>query len=272
MRDACQKGSLKEVELSLLNSNDLNEALGVASKNGHLNIVQFLVSKGASNCGYGIRQATENGHLDVIKYLFERNKRPASETYFHESCHYEQAFEVLLFWLRVSAWTQTCIETGFRIACINLNPKAAEILVSKVHNNNIFNTMLDLFEHDPYEQHGNAKSFYSYEKIIKILLPCWRQLHTNAYSLLDSACNYQNYALIKIALNSGTTPSTFESIAHHKICVFKLAEIGVALSLIQKIDAKVFQKIMLFRSVVSETLDLYLCKDVSFVISSYCIR
>ena len=49
-------------------------AIGWASENGHLDVVRYLVSQGASvsaDNDYAIRWARQNGHLEVVKYLME---------------------------------------------------------------------------------------------------------------------------------------------------------------------------------------------------------
>jgi ankyrin repeat protein len=51
-----------------------NDALLIAAKNGHLDVVKYLVSKGVIFNLYEyneLRLAAENGHLDVVKYFLE---------------------------------------------------------------------------------------------------------------------------------------------------------------------------------------------------------
>jgi hypothetical protein len=48
------------------------EALRVASFDGHLDVVQFLVECGANvhaEDDYALRAASTNGHLEVVEYL-----------------------------------------------------------------------------------------------------------------------------------------------------------------------------------------------------------
>ena len=50
----------------------LNEDFIEASSNGHLEVVQYLVSLGAdirADNDYAVQEASRNGHLDVVKYL-----------------------------------------------------------------------------------------------------------------------------------------------------------------------------------------------------------
>ena len=47
-------------------------AVRFASRNGHRNVVKYLIEKGAdfwTNNNHAIREASENGHLEVVKYL-----------------------------------------------------------------------------------------------------------------------------------------------------------------------------------------------------------
>ena len=47
----------------------------MASKNGHLHVVEFLVSKGAdihAHNDYALKWASENGHLSVVKFLVSK--------------------------------------------------------------------------------------------------------------------------------------------------------------------------------------------------------
>ena len=56
-----------------IDTND--DALKWASSNGHLEVVKFLVEKGANvhaDDNYALGWASENGHLDVVKFLVEK--------------------------------------------------------------------------------------------------------------------------------------------------------------------------------------------------------
>ena len=51
---------------------DIHDALRWAAARGHLDIVKYLVSKGANmhDCHKTtLRGAASNGHLDIVKYL-----------------------------------------------------------------------------------------------------------------------------------------------------------------------------------------------------------
>jgi len=52
-----------------------NYAIKWASQNGHLEVVKYLVKKGAditANINYPLRWASKNGHLKVVKYLVKK--------------------------------------------------------------------------------------------------------------------------------------------------------------------------------------------------------
>ena len=66
------------------NVNDISieTALFWASKNGHLNVVKYLESKGAdirADDDYAIRWASHNGHLNVVKYLESKSANIRAE-------------------------------------------------------------------------------------------------------------------------------------------------------------------------------------------------
>ena len=59
-------------------NNDL--ALLLATEEGHLEVVKFLVENGANihADNYGaLRVASQNGHLEVVKFLVERGADPS---------------------------------------------------------------------------------------------------------------------------------------------------------------------------------------------------
>ena len=59
-----------------------DSALGLASENGHLEVLKYLVEHGAdvrANNDLPLRLASENGHLEVLKYLVEHGAIVRSE-------------------------------------------------------------------------------------------------------------------------------------------------------------------------------------------------
>jgi len=66
---------LSDVEMHKKFNLNIRASLCWASKNGHLEVVKFLVEKGANvhtNIDYPHCLASENGHLEVVKFLVEK--------------------------------------------------------------------------------------------------------------------------------------------------------------------------------------------------------
>jgi ankyrin repeat protein len=74
--EACVHKNIVGVQYFVDKSNDKDEALKYAVIYGHLEIVKYLIEKGAdvdSNDGYALCQYAKNGDFDMIKYLIEHN-------------------------------------------------------------------------------------------------------------------------------------------------------------------------------------------------------
>ncbi len=83
VRLASKNGHLEVVKyLVSLGANIRSEndfALKYASRNGHLEVVKYLVSLGANihaDYDYAVKYASQNGHLDVVKYLVSLGAPP----------------------------------------------------------------------------------------------------------------------------------------------------------------------------------------------------
>jgi ankyrin repeat protein len=72
---AIGEGNLEEVEELFRQGADVHldyeYALKLAERNGHLNIIEYLVSKGASVNDDLLFFAALDGYLDIVKYLAE---------------------------------------------------------------------------------------------------------------------------------------------------------------------------------------------------------
>jgi len=84
---ACQSGDLEVVKTlgaprwtrparrlmhQVVDVQAINDGVQLASSNGHLEVVMYLVSQGADVSGndtYALQWASENGHLEIVKYL-----------------------------------------------------------------------------------------------------------------------------------------------------------------------------------------------------------
>lgn len=75
---ACKKGCLEFVKIAFLNQRFLpyKDGITLASKYGHLNIVEFLVSKKIKAKPDAIKEAAQYGHLNVVEYLTKKFKFP----------------------------------------------------------------------------------------------------------------------------------------------------------------------------------------------------
>ena len=80
IKRACKLGYLPAVKRAFIEDKyrgDItlmvkNDAVIEVSKNGHLEVVKYLVSQGAdikTRDNYAVRWASRNGHLEVVKYL-----------------------------------------------------------------------------------------------------------------------------------------------------------------------------------------------------------
>lgn len=84
-------------------------ALRWASGNGHLDLVQFLVSKGADVRAlddYALRCASENGHLDVVQYLVSKGVDVRALNESVKCASYKGRLEVVQFLLSKGAEVQ----------------------------------------------------------------------------------------------------------------------------------------------------------------------
>lgn len=73
---ACRGGDIEKVKLMIgdnfiVNGHEINFALKGACYGGHMDIVKFLIEKGAKNYSYGAYGACYGGYYDVVKYLID---------------------------------------------------------------------------------------------------------------------------------------------------------------------------------------------------------
>jgi len=79
VRWASENGHLEVVQFLISNGADIHAcndyAIRWASINGHLEVVQFLISKGAdihADNDFAVRHASKNGHLEVVQFLISK--------------------------------------------------------------------------------------------------------------------------------------------------------------------------------------------------------
>jgi len=59
--DICVPGSERII--------DVNKCLGLVSANNNIKLIDYFITKGADDINYALLQAAKNGHLEVIRYL-----------------------------------------------------------------------------------------------------------------------------------------------------------------------------------------------------------
>lgn len=87
LQDACYDGNLTEVK-RLIEEVGLNplekdsQALAWAAVSGRLDLVKYLISKGAdprADDSWALQHAVYCGHLDIVKYLVKQGAEPKAE-------------------------------------------------------------------------------------------------------------------------------------------------------------------------------------------------
>lgn len=70
---ACSGGHLEIVKFMISKgANNFNIGLYNACLDKHLDVIEFLVSKGANNWNLGLRGACEAGHLDIANLMISK--------------------------------------------------------------------------------------------------------------------------------------------------------------------------------------------------------
>ena len=109
----------------------LEEAVIVASSNGHLEIVKYLVNLGVdfqAVDNQAVRLASKNGHLEVIKYLVEKG----AEIHGDEAIQWASTnghFEIVKYFVERGSDFQAFDNEAIRVACIYKNFKIVKYLV-----------------------------------------------------------------------------------------------------------------------------------------------
>ena len=68
--DAAREGHVDLVEyLVSKGANDWDSGMESASRGGHLELVKYFVSKGANDWVWGMTSASTGGHLELVKYF-----------------------------------------------------------------------------------------------------------------------------------------------------------------------------------------------------------
>jgi hypothetical protein len=71
LEKACLKGYLELVKL-LRYDGIVNDMMSWAAQGGHLNLVEFFISKGASDWRVGRAGAAQGGHLNLVEFFMSK--------------------------------------------------------------------------------------------------------------------------------------------------------------------------------------------------------
>ena len=83
---ASKQGHLDLVQLFInKGANNWNWALEGASKGGHKDLVQFLIDKGANNWNCGLHSASFEGHNDLVQLFIDQGANNWNQGLFHAS-------------------------------------------------------------------------------------------------------------------------------------------------------------------------------------------
>ena len=70
---ACNFGRLNVIEFLISKgANNLDDGLAGACICGHLNVIEFLILKGANNWNRGLASACKGGHFEVVKLMISK--------------------------------------------------------------------------------------------------------------------------------------------------------------------------------------------------------
>lgn len=76
---------------------NLNDTLAVVCQLGYINVIKFLIKKGAKELNKGLVNACSNGHIEVVKYLLKKNAMGFKRgIYLASSKGYTEIVEILL--------------------------------------------------------------------------------------------------------------------------------------------------------------------------------
>ena len=72
---ACSSGNFELVKTLSSQEQDWDKGMGRACERGHLEIVKFLIAKGARDWSWGRIRACEHGHMEIVKFLIAYAER-----------------------------------------------------------------------------------------------------------------------------------------------------------------------------------------------------
>lgn len=97
---ACRGGNMEIVEYMISKgATDWDKGLKGACMGGHIEMVEYMISKGATNWNKGLRGACEGGHFEIAKLMFDKGGNTMSinrPLYFACVCKYTSIVELIL--------------------------------------------------------------------------------------------------------------------------------------------------------------------------------
>jgi hypothetical protein len=73
LTSACANGHMDIVQLMIAKgASNWKCVLSSACRDGHMNIVQLMIAKGASDWNDGLSNACDNGHMDIIQLMIDK--------------------------------------------------------------------------------------------------------------------------------------------------------------------------------------------------------
>ncbi len=130
---ACKKNNRKTVEY-LLNRKKVGGMykyeLNLACRGGHIQIVQLMIEKGATDWGWGLAGACEGGHMQLVQMMIDKGA-----TWWNEgllcAC-YGGHIEIVKLMIEKGA---TCWDRGLKCACIGGHMEIVKLMIEKGANN-----------------------------------------------------------------------------------------------------------------------------------------
>ncbi len=68
--DLCFYGNYEKI--STIENDDWNWGLRGACEGGHMDMVELMIERGATNWNYGLYGACRGGHMDIVELMIER--------------------------------------------------------------------------------------------------------------------------------------------------------------------------------------------------------
>lgn len=233
--NACFEGNLKEVKeyIKLYGMgviyHEKTKSLSVASKNGHLKLVKYLVSQGArvrDYDSYALAVASGGGYLDVVKYLIDAGAEvTADDNYAVRLACRNDHLEVVKYLVSEGADV-----TGYRNCCMK-NAKSLRMIkylisvgvdvdaaggtpLTLVSSYGDINMMKFLLDSGARISLDNGVALHRASqcnrlKAVKFLLGRGSKIDLKFYNPITKACQNGNLDIVKCLIETGVKLSGF---------------------------------------------------------------